>query len=87
MAQGKLSEAEFAFQRSIALWKNCDDPIQLANSLGGLAEAKAAQGDVASAHHLYAEALTFLAAYPQDAWGQRLQVQFAEAAHDLASFT
>lgn len=83
MAQGKLNEAECAFQRSIALWKNCDDPIHFANTLGGLAEVKAAQGDVASAHQLYGEALTLLAAYPQDAWGQRLQVQFAEAVHNL----
>lgn len=86
MAQDKLSEAEFAFQRSIALWKNCDDPIHLANSLGGLAEVKAAQGDGTSAHHLYGEALTFLAAYPQDAWGQKLQVQFAEAVHNLPKY-
>ncbi len=86
MAQGKLSEAECSFQRSIILWKNCDDPIQLANSWGGLAEVKAVQGDVTSARHLYGEALTFLADYPQDAWGQMLQKQFAEAVHDLPEY-
>lgn len=86
LAQGKLREAACSFQRSIALWKNCDDPIQLANSLGGLAEVEVAQGDVTSAQQLYEEALTFLAAYPQDAWGQKLQKDFTASVHDLVAY-
>jgi len=84
LAQGELSKAACSFQRSIALWKNCDDPIQLANSIGGLAGVKVANGDLTEARHLYGEALNLLALYPQDAWGQKLQKKFTESVHDLA---
>jgi tetratricopeptide (TPR) repeat protein len=83
MAQGKLSEAACSFQRSITLWKNCDDPIQLANSLGGLAEVKAAQGDVTGARQLYSDSLNLLALFPQDAWGHKLHKEYTEAVHAL----
>jgi tetratricopeptide (TPR) repeat protein len=84
LAQGKLSEAQCSFQQSIAFGKNCDDKVQLANSLGGLAEVKVAKGERAEARVLYAEAQNFLRLYPQDAWGQKLQKEFSAAMHDLA---
>jgi len=84
LAQGKLKEAERSFHRSITLWRDCDDPIHLANSLGGLAEVKATQGELTEAQQLYGEALNFLMLFPQDAWGQKLQKKFTESLNDLA---
>lgn len=79
LAQGRLAEAEQFFRSSIALWQSCNDPVQQANTLGGLAEVKTAQNQVAEAEQLYAQALDLLADFPDDAWGQKLQKGFREA--------
>jgi tetratricopeptide (TPR) repeat protein len=72
-AQGKLTEAERAFGRSITLWEICGDQLQLANSLIGLAEVKMAQGDVVEAQKLGRQGAKLLAGYPDDVWAQKLQ--------------
>ena len=79
LAQGVLAEAERFYQNSMVLWKSCDDPVQYANTLGGLAEVKAAQNNLDEAHQLYRQALGLLAEFPQDAWGQKLQNRFRGA--------
>ena len=83
LAQGQLAEAEQYFRSSIALWKSCDDPVQYANTVGGLAEVKTAQNHFDEARQLYQQALTLLAEFPQDAWGQKLQKRFNEAENGL----
>lgn len=83
LAQGALEKAAAAFERSLALLQTCDDPIHYANSLGGLAEVNAAQGDMGEAQRLYRHALKLLADFPQDAWGQKLYEQFDEAERAL----
>lgn len=83
LAQGRLAEAEEFFYSSIALWQICNDPVQQANTLGGLAEVKTAQNDSDEAQQLYAQALTLLAGFPDDAWGQKLQKGFREAENAL----
>lgn len=83
LALGRLAEAERFFRGSIALWQICNDPVQQANTLGGLAEVKTAQNQLAEAQQLYAQALALLADFPQDAWGQKLQKGFREAENVL----
>jgi tetratricopeptide (TPR) repeat protein len=83
LAQGRLAEAEQFFRSSLALWESCDDSVQYANTLGGLAEVKTAQNQLAEAQQLYAQALALLADFPQDAWGQKLQKGFREAENAL----
>ncbi|MCB8984948.1 MAG: tetratricopeptide repeat protein [Ardenticatenaceae bacterium] len=80
LAQERLAEAEQFFRSSLALWQSCADPVQQANTLGGLAEVKTAQNQLAEAQQLYAQALALLADFPDDAWGQKLQKGFREAA-------
>jgi tetratricopeptide (TPR) repeat protein len=72
-AQEKLEDAERSFQRSIHLWQICDEPIQLANSLSGLAEIHVKQEQIAGALNLYQQALDLLAQYPQDSWANKLR--------------
>ena len=84
LTQGELDKAECSFQRSVVFWESCDDQVQFANALGGLAEVKAIQGNITEAQQLYANAIGFLSDYPQDVWGQKLQKRFSEAKRVLA---
>ena len=83
LAQSQLKMAERSFQRSVVLWQTCDEPVQLANSLGGLAEVKTTQGEFEEAKQLYQRAIKLLADYPQDVWGQKLQKKFIEEENSL----
>ena len=77
LMNGRLDNATHHLQQAITLWQQADDAIQLANSLGGLAEVHLAQEEVEPAIPLLHQALTLLADYPDDAWAQRLQANFA----------
>lgn len=85
LAQGQLKEAESAFQRAVAKWKLCEDRIELANSLGGLAGAKAQMQDKDEAQKLYRQALSLLADYPHDVWANKLQKRYGEELRSLQS--
>ncbi len=85
LAQGQLSAAENAFQRSINLWQMYADPVQYANALGSLAEVKTEQGDFVVALGYYQQALELLIDYQDDAWGRKLQAEFEAAKMILQS--
>lgn len=76
LKQGRLIEAEGYLRSSLTLWQQVKDDLMMANTIGTLAEALAAQGQSAEAILLYDEALTHLARYPHDAWAGKLQTEF-----------
>ena len=84
LMNGRLPDACHHLQQAIPLWQQADDTIHLANALGGLAEVHLAQGEAASANPLLHQALALLANHPDDAWGQRLQQNFARIVDEVS---
>jgi tetratricopeptide (TPR) repeat protein len=70
---------------AIVHFRQVEDGLNLANSLGDLARARASQGNGAEARAHYDEALGLLLAYPQNEWARNLQAKFTEARQRLAS--
>lgn len=87
LALNSLADAATALAQSIELWRQLNDPVQLANSLGTLGEVQAAQGNEAPARQFYQEAIALLADYPDDAWGQSLLEKFQAAETRLVQET
>ncbi len=75
LAQRNLKDAEQSFRHSISLWQICDEPVQLANSLIGLAEIRTAQEQLTEAVTLFQRALDLLVEYPQDNWACKLRYE------------
>jgi tetratricopeptide (TPR) repeat protein len=59
--QDRLAEAQERLQQSIALWRQFDEPTELARVLNNLANTCSEQGHLEAAHHYYQEALEHLA--------------------------
>lgn len=76
MKAGRLAEAEAALRRAQTLWRQTDERLYLANSVGVLGETLAAQGQLAAADDCYREALTLLQAYPDSPLAQRWTAYF-----------
>ncbi len=77
LKMGKLDKAANHLQVAIDLWRRMDDEVQLANSMGTLAEVQQAKGQMGKAQRLFAQALTLLAPHPDDGWSQRLRRKLA----------
>lgn len=76
LKQERLEAATSYLQNAITLWRQIGDKLELANTLGTLAEAVAAQGRRADAIPLYEEAVVLLSGFPEDAWAGALQEKF-----------
>lgn len=76
LKQKRFTEAETHLRRSIILWQQLDNNLELANTLGSLGEAMAGQGQVDMARAYYDEALKLLANYPNNAWAKKLRSEF-----------
>ena len=85
LAQGRLAEAEALLRESIDLWRRADGQVQLANTLGTLAETLGAQGRIDEALASYDEALGVLARFPNDNWASYLLQKFDMARSALAA--
>jgi tetratricopeptide (TPR) repeat protein len=85
LAQSRLETAESYLRQSYALWLQMDDEINLANTLGSLAEVTAAQGKIGEALPLYEEACRKLSAFPDHMWAHKLLREFTEALEILAN--
>lgn len=72
LKQKRLTEAETYLRHAIQLWQQASDNLELANTLGSLAEVLVAQRQVDSAIPLYNKAITLLQQFPDDAWARQL---------------
>lgn len=79
LAQGRLQAAESFLRQGRTLWEQLDDEINLANTVGTLAEALAAQGISEEAFALFHEACQLLAKYPDHVWARKLFASFTAA--------
>lgn len=70
-AQARLPEAEEALRQAMRLWREADDEVSLANTLGELGRTLAASGRADEARQCYEAALELLARYPADSRAQR----------------
>jgi len=80
----KWVEAVDCLQEAILLWRQMEDEVNLANSLGTLAELRVAEGNPVEAIPLYEEAIAILQRYPNNAWASRLLETFTQ---DLAAIS
>lgn len=78
LKQGQWVEAAGCLREAIALWRQMEDEVNLANSLGTLAELQVAAGNRAEAVPLYEEALAILPRYRDNAWASRLLATFTQ---------
>lgn len=76
--QGRPAEARVCLQQAQLLWQQLQDNLNLANTLGALAETWGLLGDVATAVTTYDEALSLLAHYPAHLWAQKLHREFTQ---------
>jgi tetratricopeptide (TPR) repeat protein len=76
LEQGRLEEAKVYLSEAIATWRQTEDEVDLANSLGNLAETRLKQGQPQTAVPLYDEAIALVAGYPHDAWAVQLLGEF-----------
>ncbi|MBK8989585.1 MAG: tetratricopeptide repeat protein [Chloroflexi bacterium] len=78
LAQNRLVESSLHLEESARLWRQCDDKLMLANTLGTIAELYARQGKTDGAIVLYDEALALLSRYSDDAWAKKLTADFRQ---------
>jgi tetratricopeptide (TPR) repeat protein len=76
LEQGQLEGAEAYLSEAIVLWRQTEDEVMLATTLGNLAETWLKQGQPQAAVPLYDEAIALLARYPHDAWAVQLLGEF-----------
>lgn len=76
LKQKRFAEAESYLRRAIPLWKQASDDLELANTVGSLAEVLVAQGQVDAAIALYSEAIALLQQFLDDAWAKQLLDRF-----------
>jgi tetratricopeptide (TPR) repeat protein len=72
----QVAEAEKYLRQSLALWQQLGDELMLANTVGTLAEALAAQGQVETAVAHFDNALQLLDKFPTNRWAQSLKEEF-----------
>ncbi|MGB5060903.1 MAG: tetratricopeptide repeat protein [Candidatus Promineifilaceae bacterium] len=76
LAQNRLADAAPHLEESARLWRQFDDELMLANTLGTIAELYAQQGKADDAIAQFEQALALLAKYPDDAWAKKLTADF-----------
>jgi tetratricopeptide (TPR) repeat protein len=81
--QDRLDEAESYLEESARLWHEVDDDLMLANTLGALAELSGLQGKSEEAAVFYEDALALLAQFPDDAWANKLTIEFQQQRQEL----
>lgn len=79
LARKRLEAAESYLRQSQSFWLELDDEINLANTVGTLAEALVAQGKLKEAIHLFDEACALLAGHPEHDWARKLLDGFRKA--------
>lgn len=77
LKQKRYAQAEIHLRRGLNLWQELAYPVSLANTMGTLAEALAAQKDETAARLLYDQALALLAD-EEGARAGRLRAEFSE---------
>lgn len=84
LALGILEEARLYLDQAIAFWEQADDDLELANSVGTLAEVYEADEAWQTAVATYDQALELLVNYPDHPWAKRLRQNFTEAKEKCA---
>ncbi|MCB9136499.1 MAG: tetratricopeptide repeat protein [Anaerolineales bacterium] len=79
----RYPEAEAYLSEAVRHFRQVDDGLNLANSLGDLARAVASQGRGLEAKAFYDEALNLLQNYTQNEWARRLSAKFSAARQRL----
>lgn len=82
--QGRLKAAEAKLRRAVALWREADDDLMMANSIRSIARVLAAQGRAQEAIAHYDEALQIAIRYKDDAWARELANEIREERERLA---
>ncbi|NUM44257.1 MAG: tetratricopeptide repeat protein [Anaerolineales bacterium] len=77
------AQAETYLSEAITHYRQVEDELNLANSLGDLAKALVSQGRTIEAIPHYKEALLLLEKYPQNAWARKLFAKFTAAQQAL----
>jgi tetratricopeptide (TPR) repeat protein len=84
LKQNRLVEAMSYLGESANLWRQSDDNLMLANTLGTMGELYALQGQLAQASTFFAEALDLLTRYPDNAWAKKLLADFSQQRQALS---
>ncbi|NKQ36203.1 MAG: tetratricopeptide repeat protein [Chloroflexi bacterium] len=79
LKNGKADEAIECLREAISLWREMRDEINLANSLGTVAELLAVHKDQTEAVTYYEEAIAILQHYPNNTWACKLLEGFTDA--------
>ena len=79
LKQGRYLEAADSLTQAIQIWRSIENELELANSLGTLAEVRTKTGQIEVARPLFQDSLTLLARFPENAWGQKLLRNFKVA--------
>lgn len=74
--QGRLGEAAVYLRQAEALWRDIDNSLQLANTVGTLAQVMKAAGKRETAVAHFSEAIALLENYPDTAWARKLLAEF-----------
>ena len=83
LKQQLYAEASRSLEQAIDVWRTLENELELANSLGTLAEVQVERGQAREARTLYQESLALLSSYPDSAWGQKLAGEFEAALAQL----
>lgn len=83
LKQHRFNEAESYLRRAMRLWKQANDDLELANTVGTLAEVLTAQSQFDEAIILYTEAIALLKQFPDNAWAQQLLNRFTAQSQKL----
>lgn len=79
LAKGDFQLALVILNRSKTFWQQANDNLQMANTIGTIAEAYQADEAWETAVATYDEALTVLANFPNHPWANRLKDNFSKA--------
>jgi tetratricopeptide (TPR) repeat protein len=83
LKQHRLTEAEAQLRHARSLWQQLQAPLNLANTIGTLAEVLVQQGKEEEAALLFEQAIKLLHDYPDDAWAKNLLSGFQEQLDNL----
>ncbi len=83
----QFATAEPYFRRSIAVWRQYGDELQLANALDGLGDVLFNMGRTAESRACFDEAYTLAGKYPANNWANQLRAMYAEKANRFAQNT
>lgn len=79
--QKRLGEALVYLRQAARLWRAIDNAVELANTVGTLAQVMKAKGEKETAVAHFTEAIDLLENYPDNAWAQKLLAEF-RAGHE-----